>query len=524
MPSNSLLFNPDVGDLKPIRPTDAEPEPDPPAVGTLGVGKTMQFSQDLQLTNLGNHWYAMVENDVTGPNTLHNALHDQMFLFNTETRMVAQAFDSDHNGSYDQISAQWLVKESVAEQKDWFRWQAYTPIENRTVHDGYEQLIIDGEPQFDDDGNPIPDYDKEITHQESFTTLDVPQQETFNWTGLMFKKETGQGVTNISEFYQKVSNYLANEGGESGTSGALLGQRDYELLTGGARIDFKTDSVDYQQGPVDPDTGERPNVAVARQYDSVWIDYDRGGGKAQAFTVEFNLFEDNGAAAVQGICFAAAPVGRDEDEDLGTNHLVDLVGQHGMYLRGGNGGDDPTGYRMDDRQYLATDGTMHRFDEVDGVPTGLTYPVPEADVYEGAALDTTVAHLAKPHSPMDADQVAQWLPNETVGALITNTELRNVASQAFTDDNSYAKSSVFNMIYKGIFGKEEGSGDDDQADEDYGIGASESGISNAVNGKRISDGLTGDVYMDHALSKWDTTVPTTALAKDSVGTRTAKKI
>lgn len=298
MPSNSLLFNPDVGDLKPIRPTDAEPEPDPPPVGTLGVGKTMQFSQDLQLTNLGNHWYAMVENDVTGPKTLNDALHDQMFLFNTETRMVAQAFDSDHNGSYDQISAQWLVQESAAEQKNWFKWQANTPVENRTIIDGYEQLVIDGELQFDENGDPILDLTKPITHDESFTTLDAPQQETFNWTGLMFKKETGQGVTNISEFYQKVSNYLQNEGGESGTSGALLGQRDYELLTGGARVDFKADSVDYQQGPVNPLSGERPNVAVARQYDSVWIAYDRGAGKAQAFTVEFNLFKEIGRAHV----------------------------------------------------------------------------------------------------------------------------------------------------------------------------------------------------------------------------------
>jgi hypothetical protein len=370
-----------------------------------------------------------------------------MFLFNTDTRMVAQAFDSDHNGSYDQISAQWLVQESAAEQKYWFKWQANTPVENRTIIDGYEQLVEDGEPQFDENGDPILDLTKPITHDESFTTLDAPQQETFNWTGLMFKKETSQGVTNISEFYQKVSNYLQNEGGESGTSGALLGQRDYKLLTGGARVDFKADAVDYQQGPEDPLTGERPNVAVARQYDSVWIAYDRGAGKAQVFTVEFNLFKDNGATAEQGICFAAVPVGRDEDEALGPNHLVDLVGQEGMYLRGGDGGnDDATGYRMNDRQYRATDGAMHRFDEVDGVPTALTNPVPIADVYEGAPLDTTVAHFTKPAGPMDAAQMALWLPNESVGALTTNTDLRTVASQAFTDDNSYARSSVFNMI------------------------------------------------------------------------------
>jgi hypothetical protein len=81
----------------------------------------MQFSQDLKLTNLGNNWYCMVENHAQGANTVHDALHEQMFLFNTETRLVAQAFESEHSVSFDQISAQWLYQETAAEQKDWFQ-------------------------------------------------------------------------------------------------------------------------------------------------------------------------------------------------------------------------------------------------------------------------------------------------------------------------------------------------------------------------------------------------------------------
>ena len=84
--------------------------------------------------------------------------------------------------------------------------------------------------------------------------------------------------------------------------------------------------------------------------------------------------------------------------------------------------------------------------------------------------------------------------------------------------------SLESAIYKKIFVKDKDSGDDDQADEDYGVGVAESGIANNINGKRISDGFTGDVYMDHALTKWDTTVPTTTAPPNSVGTRTAKKI
>lgn len=502
-------------------------DPDSPDKG-LAVGSTMQFSQDLQLTNLGNNWYAMVENNTQAVSTVHDALHDQMFLFNTDSRLVAQAFDSDHDGDFDQISAQWLHLELAAEQKEWFQWQPNSGVTSKPVVVGYEQAIdAYGMPLFDELGAPVPDLTRPIEDMQSFVDLGAVRTERFDGTGLMFKKESGQSIANLSEFYNKVSQYVstslsATDMDAAGNSGVLLGADSYELLTGGARIDFARDKLDY--GYADDDL-DQENPFVARQYDSAWIQYDRGNGFAQAFTVEFNLFENNGTNTASGITFTSTLEGRDDDQGSNATpdyQLVDMVGENGMHLRIFDDQGEPTdkGYQMNDSgQYLdPRTGLVYHFDK-NNIPKASDYLVPVADNYTGKDLNLLVAHFTSPDAPLAPARMQEWLPAQGSSALASSAELKVLKGQFYTDADNLAVGQFAGVVAKQVLSNKENTESQDEEDSPD-VGPSEF-AANEIS-RVAAQAIPGDTWVDHSAPRWTMTdIPTTTATKNSVGSRTA---
>jgi hypothetical protein len=471
-------FNPDTGRAA---------STDVPAQAKLDVGKTMQWSQDFQLTNLGNRWYGLVEQDVLGTKHTPDAKHDQMYLFNTDTRLIATAYDSNHDGKFDEITAQWLADSDT--KTDWFKWQTTSsPVTVNVPAVISEQAATYHQVQVKDDvpggtyvpastnpdtgdtvaehwlvggiSQPVTYHSESVlnpvangtfvpantdpangpikpahwrvettptsTHTE--VTLGDVHQETFDWTGLMFKKEAldlGSQVADLGTFYNKVAGYMANAGqSDASTSGVLLNQSNYKLIAGATTVDFAVDQYDAShtftevfnnQGGF---MGISDKATVTRQYDSAIIMYDRGNATGGSFSVDFSVFPITGGTLDGNhISFDAAPTPSPRDNGnstlanivaTGQDVLVSKVGTEGLFLRSPYSDDNPDvdlGKLMNNRAYkYDNEMAVHQYDNV---PTVAQFPLPMADMYVGQP-DAGVAHFKTSVEAFAAPATTIW--------------------------------------------------------------------------------------------------------------------